>query len=188
MKKGIIQCVFTLLVLGSLCCCSSDSYYDTYDDLVIEDENNRYKLEQLTFTLSLYNEVNGYVNSVSLDSIVLKVDAKDWGIYESEKRDTLGYTDRVVNGIKYSDKKIEYMVNAPYILAYEELTTAGDFVQYLKDRVVLTPGDYLCEIESLELQLVNGSSKRILVQEFNSLTVQENISSICLGEISINVD
>jgi predicted deacetylase len=69
------------------------------------------------------------------------VNGKYWGVYTSGTNDTLNKTDRIVDQLRYSDKPIEYLFIAPYVLKTDNLETAGDFVEYLNNRIILTPGE-----------------------------------------------
>ena len=174
--------------LSLLTACEKDTGIGQFDYAVIEDDDNPNKFSQLTFILSLNNPDNGYLNIEVIDSIELYVNAKYWGTFSSEPVDTSGNTDRITAGRPYSDKPISYLIVAPYQLKTNNLETAGDFVNYLNDRIVLTPGGYICEIRKIQYKDLNGNWLTEKPHLFANFSVIENTSSSYLGNINIPVE
>ena len=188
MKKYAILLIFLSLLITIINSCEKDSGIGQFDDVVIESETNQYKFRQITFIVSLKNQDYGYLNLALIDSMKIYVNAQYWGTFSSESIDTTGNTDRIVNHIMYSDKEINYLILAPYVLSTDNLETAGDFVNYLKDRITLVPGDYICEIKEIKIKNLNGDWITDMPQIFANFTVIENTSSSYVGNIEIPVE
>lgn len=179
---------FTLILLLSFTSCEGDSGIGQFDDIVIESSNNTNKFRQITFIISLYNPDYGYFNLESIDSLKVYVNAKYWGTFTSELGDTTDKTDRIVENIRYSDDEISYLFIALYQLRLDNLETAGDYVDYLNARIVLTPGDYVCEFKEVKYKDLQGSLITEKVQEFADFSVLENTTSSYVGRIIIPIE
>lgn len=178
-----------LLVMVTLSSCDSPiSDFVYFDDVVVDDPDNPNKFRQITFIVSLYDTEHGYVNLEQIDSMDIYVNAKFWGCFTSDLRDTEGLTDTIVDGIPYSEKKVNYLFVAPYQLNTESLETAGEFVQYLIDRIVLTPGEYVAEIDQITYTNLDDEAVTHNVQEFSDFTVVENATSSYIGDIEIELN
>ncbi|MFB6342095.1 hypothetical protein ACE1ET_10240 [Saccharicrinis sp. FJH62] len=177
-----------ILPIVNSCSTQGTSDYISFDDVVVDDPDSPNKFRQITFVISLKDEENGYLNLERIDSVKLFVDARYWGCFSSELHDTTGLTSQVINDLSYSDKKIDYLVVAPYDYSPDELETAGQFVQYLKDRIVLTPGAYVCEINKIKYSNHNKEFLDRKVQVFSDFTVVENATSSYVGDIEIIVN
>lgn len=188
MRKLNISLFIFLLFLIILNSCETDSGIGQFDSVVIEDEDNPYKFQQLTFTLELKDEVNGYLNLQKIDSLHIMVNGKEWGIFASAVNDTTDYTNKIVNQLSYSYKSVEYLFIAPYVLKTDNLQTAGDFVEYLNDRIVLTPGEYLCELTEVKYKNMAGEWITNKIKTFIGFNVIQNTTSAYLGKIEISID
>jgi hypothetical protein len=190
MKNQLNYLLYLLCLLPILNACNNpvSSDYIYFDDVVVDDPDNPNKFRQITFIVSLKVEGKGYVNLNQIDSMKLFVNARYWGTFTSEVHDTTGLTSRVVNDVPYSDKKISYLFVAPYDYSPDALETTGEYVQYLKDRIVLTPGDYVCEIS--EVKYTNRAEELISqsVQIFSDFSVVENATSSYVGDIEILIN
>ena len=169
-------------------CCEKDSGIGQFDEVVIEGEDNPNKFRQITFLVSLNSPTYGYFNLEVIDSIKIFVNAKYWGTFSSELVDTADKTDRIIQNISYSDKKISYLFIAPYQLKTDNLETAGDFVDYLNDRIVLTPGDYVFEIKEIKYRNLIGDFITKRTQVFADFSVIENTTSSYIGDIEIPIN
>lgn len=177
--------IFILSLLYLLIGCNKNSDIGQFDDAVVESESNQNKFEQITFTISVINNSNEYLNTGQIDSIKLKVNGKDWGTFKSERNDTTSNTNKIENNIKFSYSKISYLVIAPYILKTDNLETAGDFVDYLNDRIVLTPGDYICEVFAIKFRDIRNQWITFNPQVYKDFKVVENTSSSYVGDITV---
>lgn len=185
-KKLYFGCLLLLFMLQG-CQKDNNGGIGQFDSVVIESSSNTNKFRQITFTLDVVNNRNEYLNIHQIDSIRLKVNGKNWGVFSSESIDTTGNTNKIDAGLKFSYSSISYLIIAPYVLSTNELQTAGDFVRYLGDRIVLTPGDYICEVSELKFRNLNGGWVRLKPQVYKNFTVVANTTSSYLGHISITI-
>lgn len=158
-----------------------------FDDPIVENPNHANKFKQITFTLNLVNRDRGFVNVPRLDSIKLKVNGKEWGTFASEPNDTTRKTDWLSDHLKFSSAKINYLVIAPYQLKADQPQTAGDYISYLDGRIVLQPGEYVCEIS--ELKFKNQLQEWVVLkpQFYKDFRIIENTASSFAGEISVEL-
>jgi hypothetical protein len=179
-KKFFGLVIFSFLYLTS---CENGDNPGQFDDAIIENESNQYKFKQINFTLSIINSSNEFLVNTQIDSIKIKVNGKEWGTFMSESIDTTNVANIMKNDIMFSNNKISYLVIAPYILKTDKLETAGDYVEYLYNRIILTPGDYVCEISEIKFRNLKGqwiSFKPNIYQDFK---VIENTSSSYIGHL-----
>jgi hypothetical protein len=186
MKSKNIRWIFLLCSIYFISC-DKDSNIGQFDDAVVESESNQYKFKQITFTINLVNSKSEYLNITKVDSIKLQVNGKVWGTFGSESIDTTGNTDNFSEDLSYSASKINYLIIAPYILKIDKLDTAGDFVNYLDNRLILTPGDYVCEIAEIKFRDRKDRWKTFKPQVYKDFKVNENTTSSFVGEISIQI-
>ncbi|MBP1616899.1 MAG: hypothetical protein H6Q14_726 [Bacteroidetes bacterium] len=183
-KNLFLSCLLLFLIVSG---CGNSNDIGQFDSAVIESSTNQNKFKQITFTLDVVNNQNEYLNTSQIDSVRLKVNGKSWGVFSSESIDTTGNTSKIDGDIKFSYSKISYLVIAPYLLSTDELQTAGDFVRYLGNRIVLTPGDYICEVSDVKFR--NSKNEWIWLKPhiYQNFTVVENTTSSYLGHISITI-
>jgi hypothetical protein len=188
MRNFATTALSILLAITILPSCEKTSGIGQFDNVIIESENNRNKFKQITFIVSLENPSYGYLNLEKIDSLKIHVNGKYWGSFASELSDTTFKTNRIVNKIKYSDKPIKYLIIAPYQLKTDNLNSAGDFVDYLIARIVLTPGDYVCEIKEVKFKNINSEWISKKVQLFANFSVIENTTSSYVGNLTIPIN
>lgn len=176
-----------ILFLFFFSSCDKSSDIGQFDDAVVESESNQHKFKQITFTINVINNLGEYVNTNQIDSVKLKVNGKDWGVFKSESIDTTSKTKKITNNIRFSDSKINYLIIAPYILKTDKLETAGDFVNYLDNRIVLNPGDYVCEVSEVKFHDLNNQWVVFKPQVYKDFSVIDNTTSSFVGEISLTI-
>lgn len=187
MKTSILNLIICFITGALIYSCTKDSGIGQFDDLVVESKDNPYKFKQITFVVSVNNPEYGYLNMPVIDSMKIYINAKYWGTFSSEASDTTEKTDLINNNIKYSNSKIKYLIVAPYQLKVDNLTYAGDFVDYLKQRIVLTPGEYVCEIKEIKFKSLTGDMITKKTQAFTKVTVIQNTTSSYVGDIEVNI-
>jgi hypothetical protein len=185
-NKNIFWIFIPLLFLFSNC--SKDSNIGQFDDAIVESASNLYKFKQVTFTVNIINKLNEYVNINQIDSVRLKVNGKAWGVFASESIDTTQRTNRISGDLRFSNSKINYLVIAPYQLKTDKLLTAGDFVNYLNERIVLTPGDYVCEISEIKFHDLKNQWVVLKPQVYKDFKIIDNTTSSYVGEITIQTN
>ena len=187
MKVLTLRFLFFLLFVFLFNSCEN-SGIGQFDEVVVENENNRNKFRQITFIISLTDSENGYLNLGVIDSLEVFINGNYWGTFSSEQIDMAGKTVKVVENIPYSDELISYLFVAPYKLKTDKLETAGDFVKYLQDRIVLTPGEYVAEIKKIKFKDGAGEWVTRKTQIFVPFSVEENKTSSYIGNIIIPVE
>ena len=188
MKIKIVLFIVLLPLFLLINGCDSDSGIGQFDDIVIDSENSLYKFNQLTFIASFYNQEFGYLNLEIIDSLKLLVNGKQWGIFCSEAVDTTGRTSVRVNNLAYSEAPVKYLFIAPYQHNANNLETAGDYVDFMKARVALTPGGYICEIKEVKFRDLSGNLITKGLNMFAEFTVVENTTSSYIGNFNIPVN
>jgi hypothetical protein len=118
-SKNIIW--FFILLFFCFSSCDKSSDIGQFDDAVVESELNQNKFKQITFTINVINNLNEYLNTNQIDSVKLKVNGKDWGVFKSESIDTTFKTNKIYSDIQFSTSKINYLIIAPYILKTDKL-------------------------------------------------------------------
>lgn len=184
MKKAI----YFLLLTSLLASCDNDSGIGQFDNLVIDSESNTYKFEQVTFTISLIHSEYGYLNLSQIDSIELYVDSKYWGTFSSEVRDTSFITENTFDDLSYTSQKTKYLVVAPYQIIMNNMDTAGDYVDFLNNRMTLSPGEYLCELRKIKYTKLNKEEVERKIQLFSPFKVSLNEVSSYVGDLTIQID
>lgn len=184
MKNSNLCLLLFLFIAIFISSCNDDSI-GQFDSIVVESADNQYKFSQVSFVVSLEESNYGYLSIDQIDSIEIYVNAKYWGTFASETIDSDYWTNQTVNQLKFSDQKIKYTVVAPYQLKTDNLSTVGDFVEYLNDRVVLAPGEYIFEIQRIKFQNNQNEWIEVSSQAYKSFTVELNNASLFLDEFAI---
>jgi len=175
------------LLTVTACSIDDDTPVNQFDQIVIEDDS--FKLEQISFLLSIKNS-NGYLNVNQINDLEIFANTEKWGVFSSEINNSQSESDVIVNNVRYSDSKINYLfvAKSELLVSDENLSTTGDFINLLNSRVVLTPGNYVSELIGLsyENEIAEVITKDI--QVFRELEVKENTTSSFLGEIEITIE
>lgn len=187
MKRRVVY-LFALLLpcLVFLHSCTQEGI-GQFDDAVVDNSNSPNKFRQITFTVSLHNTAAGYANIEKIDSLKLRVNGKTWGNFSSETADTTGRTELTVGNIAYSAAKLNYLVIAPYQLAIDTLATAGDYAQYLNQRLVIQPGEYVCEVAEVKFKNALGAWVTLKPRVYKDFTVVANTVSSYAGDIEVRL-
>lgn len=185
-RRNLIWIAFLPLLFFSSCL-NEGGGNGYFDDAVVDGGSDQNKFKQITFTINVINELGEYVNTGQIDSVKLKVNGKDWSVFKSESIDTIGMTDKIANNIQFSYSKINYLIIAPYIINTDTIETAGDIVKYLNDRMVLSPGDYVCEISEVKFHDLNNQWVVLKPQVYKDFSVIDNTASSFVGEISLTI-
>ncbi len=182
--------IYSILFLAAalFTACNKGTDIGRFDSAVVDSGSNQNKFRQITFTFSIVNRSGEYLNTTSIDSIQLTVNGKYWGVFSSEANDTSQLTDQVINDVGFSSTKVTYLVVAPYTLSTTNLQTAGDVVNYLNDRIVLTPGDYVCEITALKFHDLKNQWVALKPQLYTVFSVVANNTSAYVGDIVITMN
>lgn len=183
------ELLFAWCTVVCLCGCGRDEgSLGMFNDIVDSDADSRYKLGQLSFTMNIQDKEGRFVCLENVDSVELRVNGRKWGIFTSEKVDTVGRSVGVVDGVRVAASRVDYLVLAPYRVDFGRIETAGDVVYYLKERMALTPGDYVCEIARLKFKDENGEWVELKPQLYKDFKVVENTSASFVGDVVITLN
>jgi len=177
--------IVAIVALLSACGADENEAY-TFEDAVIDTYGT--KFNELLFLVNIKNQNGNYIVSQTIDSIYLKVNQKTWGYFKTENVDTL------INGVstelnfRTCSNKFNYLVIAGYKVSTDSINTAGEAVDFLLQRLVLTPGDYVCEIAEIQLTNIYGEKIKIKPRIFANFTVETGMTNAFLGEFEIVID
>lgn len=182
----IYSALFLVAVL--ITACDKNTDIGRFDSAVVDSETKQNKFRQITFTISIANDSGEFLNTPCIDSVQLTVNGKYWGVFSSEINDTSLLTDYIINDIGFSSSAVTYLIVAPYTIRTTNLQTAGDVVDYLNNRIVLTPGDYVCEISALKFHDLKNTWVTLKPQLYKVFSVVENATSAYIGDILIHMN
>jgi len=177
---------YLIVLLCLLSGCENETIIEPSNGGLTDSTSSKFKFQQITLLVNLYDSVNGYANLQKIDSIKINVNGKYWGTFSSESRDTADSKGFINDNIKYSVSKINYLVIASYQLKIDSLETVGDFVYNLNNRIILAPGDYICEISEVKFKNIAGEWIKFKPQIYKEFKVVENTTSSFAGEFEIS--
>lgn len=173
------------LMLWMLIACDSDSI-GGFEDLVLSENAPR----ELIFTLTLRDGNGDYLVVHEIDSIELEIDGKMWGYYRSEVLDTANLPSKSSSGNFFvTADKLTYLAVNQYVAEDTvSITTAGQVVEALQDRVLLNPGDHIGRIRRLLFR--NNQDQVVYVNafEFMDFYVRQEDENVYVGEFVIETD
>lgn len=185
-RNIFLRSVGILLLSTSFIACGGESV--GVDDAIIDSENNANKLQQLLMVLTLTDADNNNIAVEKIDSVKLKINGQSWGTFSSEPLDLEGITTTTAGNLNVTDQNVSYLVIAQYTIVVDSLSTAGEYANYLHNRLRIAPGDYICEIAEVKFRDVSNNTVTVKPRVFRSFTVAPNIASLSLGEIDIKVN
>ena len=178
-----LLCLFTI---GFSAC--TDDGISGIDRVIIDNPENPYKFRELLLVVHLINANGNYVVLDQIDSIKLNVNGQLWGAFTSSTLDTSGLITRVEDNQNVTEQELGYLVMAQYSVEKQDLITAGEYANHLRDRRTLAPGDHVAEIT--EIQFRDGAGSTVILQPrmYAPFTLEENRASVFLGNITISVN
>lgn len=179
-----IALVLTSLFLTG---CGGDSVSGV-EGAIIDDSDNEHKLHRLLTVINLKSSEGKNVILERIDSISLSVNGSPWGVFTSSNMETSRFSTTTEGNLNVSEQKAGYLVLAEYEVPANDLNTAGQIAQYLRDRLSLPPGDHICEVTTVTFTDNAGSPVTVYPNIYIPFTVSQNIASIYLGEITVTVD
>ena len=192
MKKKTVAIIFSGILLILLGCNREDySPYSYSNEATIYSETNKTMFRELLVILRPYIEYNSQKKYIVIDSIsnvVIKINDKEWGKFNSLIVDTSLFNYEIFNDYYVTNDIIKYSVIAPYQTAKDTLTTAGEYSDLLNNFFTLEPGFYICEIKSFEIKLINGDKQIIKPFIVIPIEIKENTRSSFIGEFDIQVN
>jgi hypothetical protein len=182
MKIGFF--LLALITISTCGCSRENSPAFSYEDSIVDGKN---PFNQLVFVVRLKNSAGNYLLIDEIDSIKVSVNGKRWCNVPSQVLDTAQVPHSTTNQFFTTPFQVNYPIIAPYQPPTTLLLSAGDYVEFLMNRLVLLPGDYLCSLEEISFKDLTGNShtmKPFLIQHF---TVVENTTSSYVGEFEVNL-
>ena len=182
-----LPCIAILLASFFATGCGGDNVTGV-EGAIIDDADNQHKLHQLLTVIDLKTRDGKNVILERIDSIYLSVNGTPWGVFSSNDLETGAFSTTVEGNLNVSEQNAGYFVLAEYNIPSNDLNTAGQIAQYLRDRLSLPPGDHICGVTTLKFTDNTGATITVHPNVYVPFTVRQNIASVYLGEITITVD
>lgn len=131
-----------------------------------------------------------YVDSSHIESLALRVDGAEWGIFTVEPQVTSATADAEVNGwgltADASSALVVAEIGGPSHVTDQLLETAGDWAALLGKRVL--PGGHAAQVEKVTLRSAADGETILQPQTWLPFDVTSGDDSVYLGEILVEVD
>jgi hypothetical protein len=192
MKKTFYAAMLATLIILPGCTVddtdSSPYAYDTQASILYGSNQTTFK--EILFYLKPYILVNGqkeYVATDTLLNIVVKVNTLTWSRKHSLPVDTSAYDIAKAGHYFLSPTPVSFPVVATYQTDRTIMTQAGHYADLLLNHQTLTAGDYLLRVESFDIKLANGTTKKVATPISMPLKVEANMRSTYLGEFEVQI-
>lgn len=141
---------------------------------------------QLSFIISVGNDIHGYINTEKIDSIKIILDGTLHITAGSDTIDATGETQTIYNNIPFVQSKREYLVMVPGKLDTTKSQTISDYVGLLDRTPVLAPGDHIIEVAEIRFKNLNAQWVVLKPQLYKGFTVTANTKEIFIGSFEIS--
>ena len=188
-SKATIVCIGFIFLTTS--CSKEESPYSYSSASTIYSESNQRVLRELMFILQPYKMVESskqYIVVSSIDKIRVLINGEKWGEFSSFEIDVSSINKETAGNFYVRPEPVRYVVKAPYVVSKEIFTTAGEYSELLNRYLSLQPGDYICQIEYIELTDNNGNTHRAYPMIAEYFEVKENVVSSYIGEFEVLID
>jgi hypothetical protein len=155
----------------------SDSKTTTFRELVI-----------MIDPYILQGNVKEYIVTDTLRNVKILMNNEPWGMFNSFPLDTSLFTKVNLSGMSVTATPVRYSVIAPYTPSNDTLHTAGEYADLLNNFLTLEPGNYICQVESFEIKLSDGTIKKIKPFIVIPVEVKENNRSALVGEFEVQLN
>ncbi len=132
--------------------------------------------------------VKEFIIVSSITSAKVLINGQEWGIFPSFGVDVSLINKELADDFYVRSEPVKYVVQAPYIMSNEVLTTAGEYSDLLDRYISLQSGGYVCQIEYIELTDNNGNTHRLYPLIAEPFEVKESSVSAFIGEFEILID
>ncbi|MCI5058410.1 MAG: hypothetical protein MRY83_20025 [Flavobacteriales bacterium] len=176
-----------LFIIGLMLCtlmfsCEREGQLGSF---VSEDEN--FNVDQVALLVNIKTSDSTYLVVRSIDSIKIKINNNFTTIISSEVLDT-SIVPKFTDGNKFvSTQKINYLITAQQEDNLPDFNTAGDYANYLNSAYQLSPGEYVCFIEFIDLTFNDNSSQRFYPLQYQPFKIEDNASSAFIGEVEVKI-
>jgi hypothetical protein len=126
----------------------------------------------------------------SLRNLSLAVNNIIWDLTDSYFLDTLHLRNKKTIGVyRTTSDKMVYPVVISVRKQPDNLTTAGQYADLLRNYISLWPGSYVCQIKSFDIKTASGELVKVYTPSlFIPLEVKENVTGTNLGLFEILID
>jgi hypothetical protein len=187
-----MRTILPLFMLFLMIGCSEDSTpYSYSSESTIYSDSETTQFKELVLILKPYilvGEEKQYIVTDTVKNVVIKVNDKSWGTFNSYDVDTSIFLKTLVTNFYTTSTTTKYSVVAEYTSNSGTLSTAGEYVELLNNYMNLKPGDYICEIESFEIKRNDGTVETIKPYIVTPIEVKENCQSTLVGEFEVQVN
>lgn len=133
--------------------------------------------------------VKKYITIPVISNVKILINGQEWGLFSSLELDISHINNKeTVDDFYVRLSPVKYVVQAPYIMSNDVLTTAGEYSDLLSKYISLQPGGYVCQISYFELTDNNGDTHRIYPLIAEHFEVKENTVSAFIGEFEILIN
>ncbi len=171
-------------------CSKDDLLTSSYNDPTIYSSSNESLFSEIIFFIKPYINQDGerkYIVSDSLYNVSIKINNSVRITSNSYQLDTLHLDDKETVGMyRTTTERIHYPVVMSVQLMPDSFTNAGEYSDLLNNYFTLSPGAYICQIESFDIKTTEGNFRKIHTPSLSvPLIVEANTVSANLGEIEV---
>ncbi|MDR3366090.1 MAG: hypothetical protein LBO71_03885 [Prevotellaceae bacterium] len=169
--------------------CSENDGFDgySYSEPTIYSPSNKPVFSEIILFLQPYIMDGGtkkYVLTDTLRSIAVSINDKMQRIATSYGMDTLHVRNKsTVGSCRVTTDSIAYPVQVNVLMFPEKFSTAGEYANLLNSYFELSPGAYICRIQSFSV----GSQTAYTPALSFPLEVAENRTSVSVGKFEVEV-
>jgi len=190
MKKALFSLILIqYLIFG--CSTNDDSPYSYSNEATIYTDTKTTQFRELMIILNPYLLIGNekkYIVTDTLKNVIIKINNKNWGTFNSFEMDTSIFLKEKTNNYYSTQKTTKYSVIAPYKSNSDTLKTAGEYSDLLNNFLTLEPGNYICQIVSFDLKQIDGKLQRIKPFIMIPIEVKENTRNALVGEFEVQIN
>lgn len=181
--KKILYCLCIALVLIS---CDKESTDRVARNVV--SASGDIAFEEILLLLNVKTQNEKYLVAESVDSIKIYINDFYWNTVTSVPLDISNIDKEQADDKYIADDKVNYLVISGREYNFPDFTTAGEIAQYLNSFYDLTPGEYVCFIESFSITFLDGSTQKFYPYAYTAFKVEKNSRSAFVGEITLKIE
>ena len=184
--KGIAGLWIIFMLLSA---CSSDEWESSID----KNDREEASFSKMIFFLNPYIEIDNvrqHILTDTLYNVSVKIDGSKTFTTNSLGVNSALVSDKATeNEFLITSQKMSYPVVMNIQIAPEKLETAGQYADMLNDYFTLSPGIYVCQIESFTVKTISGRQIIIYTPELSyPLEVKAGQVSENIGEFDVRVN
>lgn len=193
-KPKNMRTILLLLLLALLvtACNKDDGYPYSYNDPTIYSASGEVVFSEIILFLKPFiNSGNErkYIATDSLRNIVLKINQKTWTATGSYLLDTAHiHSKSTENNYRVTSEPVSYPVQIPVISYPPTFETAGQYADLLNSYFQLTPGAYICQLLSFDIQGISETTTIYTPLIVFPIEIQSGQKSLHVGEFEIQIN